>query len=80
MAYALEGLWNMGEEEFVKEKLQEQDWASEDLCANAQFAILYHQAGLNGHHLVNLVENKNWNTSNSWTSKWLLDMWRVVGD
>ncbi|MHA2086401.1 MAG: hypothetical protein ACXABD_21870 [Candidatus Thorarchaeota archaeon] len=80
VAYALEGLWKMGEEEFVKEKLQERDWSSEDLCANAQFAILHHQAGLDATPFVNLVENKSWNISNSWTAKWILDMWRVVGE
>ena len=79
-AYALEGLWKMGKEDFVTRKLQERDWSSNDLCANAQMAILHHLAGLNYTHFVNLVESKRGELSNSWTAKWMLDMWKVVGD
>ena len=79
-SYALEGLWKMGEEEFVREKLLERDWASDDLCANAQMAILYHQADLNAFHLVELVDRHAGELANSWTAKWILDMWRVIGD
>ena len=77
-AYALEGLWNMGEEEFVRDKLISRDWASDDLCANAQFAILYHQAGMNYHPLFNLTDAMAGEIINSWTAKWVLDMWKVV--
>jgi hypothetical protein len=80
IAYALEGLWIMDEHDFVREKLLERDWTSDDLCANAQMAILYHKAGINANHLVNLVESRNGEISNSWTAKWMLDMWRVVGE
>ncbi len=80
VAYALEGLWNTGEEAFVKRKLLERDWSSDDLCANAQMAILHHKAGLDHTHFVNLVESKRGGLSNSWTAKWILDMWKVVGD
>lgn len=80
VAYALEGLWNMGEKEFVTQKLLERDWASDDLCANAQMAILYHKAGMNANHLVNLVESRSGEIVNSWTAKWVLDMWKVIGD
>ena len=79
-AYALEGLWKVGKYEFVTQQLQERDWSSNDLCANAQMAILHHQAGLNYTHYVNLVESKRGELSNSWTAKWILDMWKVVGD
>ena len=80
VAYALEGLWKMGEEEFVKDKLRSRDWSSNDLCANAQMAILHHQAGLNYTHFVNLVESKGRKLFYSWTAKWILDMRKVVGD
>jgi hypothetical protein len=77
VAYALEGLWKMGEEEFVIQKLQERDWSSDDLCANAQMAILHHQAGLNYTHYVNLVESKRGEIFYSWTAKWMLDLFRL---
>ena len=77
-AYALEGLWKMGEEDFVKEKLAERDWASDDLCANAQMAILYHQAGFDPSSLVESVDRRSGEIINSWTAKWILDMWKVV--
>jgi hypothetical protein len=78
VAYALEGLAKMGYHGFVKEKLQERDWSSDDLCANAQMAILHYQAGLNYSHFVDLV--KKGIIYNSWTAKWILDMWKVIGD
>jgi hypothetical protein len=80
VAYALEGLWKMGEEKFVTDKLRERDWASDDLCANAQMAILPCQAGLNYVHLVDLVENHIGEMINSWAAKWTMDRWRVVGE
>lgn len=79
VAYALEGLWKMGYREFVKEKLQSRDWSSGDLCAEAQFAILFHQAGLKDKKHKPYVEKYYGEVSNSWTAKWILDMWGVVG-
>ena len=79
-AYALEGLWKMGEEEFVKDKLRSRNWVSDDICANAQFAILYHQSGLTKINLAELLDLPYGEISNSWTAKWILDMWKVVGD
>jgi len=80
VAYAREGLWKAGHREFVKEKLQERDWSSGDLCAEAQFAILFHQAGLKDRKHRSYVERYYLEVSNSWTAKWILDMWSVTGD
>jgi len=80
IAYALEGLWRIGEEEFVKDKLRSRDWSSNDTVANAQMAILHHQADLNYIHFVSLVENNLHLMNDSWTAKWILDMWKVIGD
>jgi hypothetical protein len=80
VAYALEGLWKMKEEQFVIDKLLERDWSSNDLCANAQMAILYYQAGLNYVHLANMVDEYIDELKNSWSAKWILDMWKVIGE
>ena len=80
VAYALEGLWKVREFEFVIEQLLISDWESNEQCANAQFAILHHQAGLNYTRFVNLVESHSGELDNSWTAKWMLDMWKVIGD
>ena len=80
VAYALEGLWGMRRYKFVKDKLQERDWSSGDLCAEAQFAILFHKAGLEDKKHKPYVEKYYGEVSNSWTAKWILDMWAVVGD
>jgi hypothetical protein len=80
VAYALEGLWEMGEEEFVREKLSDRDWLSDDACANAQFVILWHLEGNPSKPAQRLVELQAEKISNSWTAKWILDMWRVVDD
>ena len=80
VAYALEGLWKIGEEAFVVHKLQERDWSSNDLCANAQMAILHHQAGLDYARFVDLVNKNIDNILTSWAAKWILDMKKVVGD
>ena len=80
VAYALEGLWKMGYHDFVRNKLHETRWASLDLCANAQMAILYHQAKFVASSLVKSVNNRNGEIANSWTAKWMLDMWRVVSE
>ena len=80
VAYALEGLWNTGEEEFVKDKLRSRNWVSNDVCANYQFAILFHQSGLTNINLAELLDLPYGEIDNSWTAKWMLDMWKVVGD
>jgi len=80
VAYALEGLWKMGYREFVKDKLKERDWSSDELWTNAQFAILAYEAGINHHKYYNYVERHYKNIVNSWTTKWILDMWKVIGD
>ncbi len=80
IAYALEGLWSMGEEAFVKDKLRSRNWVSNDVCANYQFAILFHQSGLTKINLAELLDLPYGEIDNSWTAKWMLDMWRVVGD
>jgi len=84
VAYALEGLWNLGHEGFVRGKLSERDWNSEDLCANAQFAVLFHHAAIDGNTwdvaLAELVEMFLGEIFNSWTAKWILDMWKVIGE
>jgi hypothetical protein len=78
VAYALEGLWKMDEYSFVVNKLLGRDWRSDDLCANAQFAILHHQAGLDATPFIELVESNRGALSDSWTAKWILDMWKHV--
>ena len=83
VAYALEGLWNMGYKDFVRVKLAVQEWDNDDLCANAQFAILTYQAGIDFlpykyKSKVDLVNNNLGKLSNSWTAKWILDMWKVI--
>jgi hypothetical protein len=78
VAYALEGLWLLDDYGFIVNKLIGRDWRSDDLCANAQFAILHHQAGLDATPFVNLVESHRGELSNSWTAKWILDMWRAI--
>ena len=71
----------MGEEEFVREKLLERDWFSDDLCANAQMAILHYWAGFNHYApYADLVDACIEDLTTSWTAKWMLDMWRVIGD
>jgi hypothetical protein len=67
-AYALEGLWNIGEEEFVRPKLIQARkfieglapyWSNEwwigrgcDVCASAQLGILFIQAGIPAEDMV----------------------------
>ena len=80
VAYALEGLWKMGEEDFVRDKLRSRNWVSNDVCANYQFAILFHQSGLTKINLAELLDLPYGEIDNSWTAKWMLDMWKVVGD
>ena len=80
IAYALEGLWGMRRYKFVREKLLERDWLSDDLCANAQFASIAYKAGVSHHKYYDYVEKYYGEVSNSWSAKWILDMWAVVGD
>ena len=59
----------MGHKEFVTDKLKERDWSSGDLCAEAQFAILYKNAGLKDTKHKAYVEKYYREVSNSWTAK-----------
>jgi len=84
-AYAFEGLWKMGYKDFVRLKLAVREWLSNDLCANAQFAILAYEAGIDFlpykyQSYKELVDNNLGMLRNSWTAKWILDMWKVIGD
>jgi len=110
-AYALEGLWEIGENGFVianlllarkaitKDKLIPMtagaSWVScegSDTCATAQMAILYWQAGMqeDARRLAEGVGpmvgedggvrlGRAHAECNSWTAKWALDMWKVMG-
>lgn len=76
-AYGMEGLLGMGYNGVVREILK-RDKIDAELCATAQYAILYHKVQLDARPLIEAVEGWSELLKNSWTAKWVLDMWKAV--